>query len=53
MTAPEKIKLTLEMSPQLYASLETLAQKTGDDKADVLRKAIAMHPSSGRSDRER
>ncbi|MEC4891866.1 MAG: hypothetical protein SAL07_10610 [Oscillatoria sp. PMC 1051.18] len=42
MVKQEKIKLTVEMSPQLYATLDTLAEKIGSDKADVLQKAIAL-----------
>lgn len=42
MAVQEKIHLSLELSPQLYATLDTLAQKIGTDKTDVLLKAIAL-----------
>ena len=42
MATQEKIKLIMEMSPQLYATLDTLAQKIDSDKADVLQKAISL-----------
>lgn len=42
MAVHEKIHLSLELSPQLYTTLETLAQKIGTDYSDVLLKAIAL-----------
>ncbi|MBC6476153.1 MAG: hypothetical protein GDA48_27805 [Hormoscilla sp. GM102CHS1] len=42
MATQEKIKLIMEMSPQLYATLDSLAQKIDSDKADVLQKAISL-----------
>ncbi|MGB9182346.1 MAG: ribbon-helix-helix domain-containing protein [Pyrinomonadaceae bacterium] len=38
----EKIRLSLDISPELNALLEQLAAKTGGTKSDVLRKAIAL-----------
>jgi hypothetical protein len=42
MAIEEKIHLSLEISPQLYTSLDTLAKKIGTDQADVLLKAITF-----------
>lgn len=38
----EKIRLSLDISPELNTLLEQLAVKTGGTKSDVLRKAIAL-----------
>lgn len=38
----EKVRLSLDISPELNALLESLAVKTGGTKSDVLRKAIAL-----------
>ena len=38
----EKVRLSLDISPELNALLESLAAKTGGTKSDVLRKAIAL-----------
>jgi predicted transcriptional regulator len=37
-----KIRLSLDISPELNSLLEQLAEKTGGTKSDVLRKAIAL-----------
>jgi predicted transcriptional regulator len=38
----EKVRLSLDISPELNALLESLAATTGGTKSDVLRKAIAL-----------
>jgi predicted transcriptional regulator len=38
----EKVRLSLDISPELNALLESLAVATGGTKSDVLRKAIAL-----------
>lgn len=38
----EKVRLSLDISPELNALLEQLASATGGTKSDVLRKAIAL-----------
>ena len=38
----EKVRLSLDISPELNSLLEELAAKTGGTKSDVLRKAIAL-----------
>lgn len=38
----EKVRLSLDISPELNELLETLATTTGGTKSDVLRKAIAL-----------
>jgi predicted transcriptional regulator len=38
----EKIRLSLDLSPELYRMLEELAEKSGGSKAEVLRRAIAL-----------
>ena len=38
----EKVRLSLDISPELNALLESLATTTGGTKSDVLRKAIAL-----------
>ncbi len=39
---PEKIRLSLDLSPELNTMLEGLADKSGASKAEVLRRAIAL-----------
>ncbi len=41
-TDREKIRLSLDVSPELYALLESLAERTDESKSDVLRKAIVL-----------
>ncbi len=38
----EKVRLSLDISPELNSLLEDIASKTGGTKSDVLRKAIAL-----------
>lgn len=38
----EKVRLSLDISPELNRLLEELAATTGGTKSDVLRKAIAL-----------
>lgn len=38
----EKVRLSLDISPELNALLEQLASTIGGTKSDVLRKAIAL-----------
>jgi hypothetical protein len=38
----EKIRLSLDVSPELYSLLESLADRTDESKSDVLRKAIVL-----------
>jgi predicted transcriptional regulator len=38
----EKVRLSLDISPELNTLLEQLAATTGGTKSDVLRKAIAL-----------
>lgn len=38
----EKVRLSLDISPELNSLLEEIASKTGGTKSDVLRKAIAL-----------
>lgn len=38
----DKVRLSLDVSPELNARLEVLAQATHSTKSDVLRKAIAL-----------
>jgi predicted transcriptional regulator len=38
----EKVRLSLDISPELNALLESLAVTTGGTKSEVLRKAIAL-----------
>ncbi len=40
--AKEKVRLSLDISPELNALLEQLAALTGSTKSEVLRKAIAL-----------
>jgi predicted transcriptional regulator len=37
-----KIRLSLDVSPELNETLDELAQETGTTKSDILRKAIAL-----------
>lgn len=37
-----KVRLSLDVSPELYTLLENLATTTGGTKSEVLRKAIAL-----------
>src|SRR5919199_4904479 len=41
-TDREKIRLSLDVSPELYALLESIAERTDESKSDVLRKAIVL-----------
>ena len=41
-TEKEKVRLSLDISAELNALLERLADTTGGTKSDVLRKAIAL-----------
>ena len=41
-TDKEKVRLSLDISPELNALLEQLAATTDSTKSDVLRKAIAL-----------
>ncbi len=38
----DKIRLTLEVTPEINSVLENLAEGSGSTKSDVLRKAIAL-----------
>jgi len=38
----ERIKLSVEVSPELYETIERLAKKGHESKSDVLRKGIAL-----------
>ena len=38
----EKIRLSLDVSPEVYELLDNLATTTGGTKSDVIRKAIAL-----------
>jgi Arc/MetJ-type ribon-helix-helix transcriptional regulator len=39
---PDKVRITLDLSPDLNRTLEELVAKSGTNKSDVLRKAIAL-----------
>ncbi|WP_080808559.1 hypothetical protein [Halomicronema hongdechloris] len=39
---PERIRLSLDVSPDLYGVLEKTAAKIGGSKSDALRKAIVL-----------
>lgn len=41
-TVKEKVRLSLDISPELNTLLEQLAASTGSTKSEVLRKAIAL-----------
>lgn len=38
----DKIRLTLEVTPEINSVLEGLAEASGSTKSDILRKAIAL-----------
>ena len=38
----ERIKLSVEVSPELYETIDRLAKKGHESKSDVLRKGIAL-----------
>ena len=38
----EKIRLSLDVSPELYHLLESISERTDESKSDVLRKAIVL-----------
>jgi predicted transcriptional regulator len=42
MATSEKIRLTLEVSPELNRRLQGLADTIGETKSDVIRKAIVL-----------
>ena len=42
MTTTERVRLSLAVSPELDNLLQTLADKTGTSKSEVLRKAIVL-----------
>jgi len=42
MPAPGTIRVSLDVSPELFSTLENLSGKTHASKADVLRRAIAL-----------
>lgn len=42
MTAPKKVRLTLELTEDVNEFLDEEAEQTGSTKSDVLRKAIAL-----------
>lgn len=48
----EKIRLSLDVSPELNERLETLAEQTHGTKSDVLRKAIALMDLAVQAKRE-
>jgi hypothetical protein len=39
---PDKVRITLDLSPEMNRTLEEIVVKTGTSKTDVLRKAIAL-----------
>jgi putative heme iron utilization protein len=41
-TAKKKVRLSLDVSPELDAKLDAMAEHLGVTKADVLRRSIAM-----------
>jgi len=41
-TSEETIRLSLDVSPELYETLNSLAAKLHSTKSDVLRKAVAL-----------
>lgn len=51
-TAGEKVRLSLDVSPQLNKVLEDLAKRTGRSKSDVLRQAIALIQVASNAKRE-
>ncbi|MCU0650298.1 MAG: ribbon-helix-helix protein, CopG family [Gemmatimonadaceae bacterium] len=42
MTGRPKVRLTFEVTPELSARLDALAESTGSTRTDVFRKAIAL-----------
>ncbi len=38
----EKVRLSLDVSEQLYKEIEHMAEVTGSTKADILRRALAL-----------
>jgi predicted transcriptional regulator len=42
MSTNNKVRITVDISPALYAKLDELAEKTHTTKSDVLRKAIGL-----------
>jgi len=42
MASTGTIRVSLDVSPELFETLETLSEKTHTSKADVLRRAIAL-----------
>ena len=42
MMSEERIKLSVEVSPELYETIEKLAKRGHETKSDVLRKGIAL-----------
>jgi predicted transcriptional regulator len=41
-TGKEKVRLSLDISPELNALLDQLAEQTGSTKSELLRKAISL-----------
>jgi hypothetical protein len=39
---PEKVRITLDLSPEMNRTLEELVTTSGTSKSDILRKAIAL-----------
>jgi len=48
-TADQTIRLSLDVSPELYDTLTTLASKLHSTKSDVLQKAVALMEVSVRA----
>lgn len=42
VTGRDKIRLSLDVSPELYYLLESISERTDESKSDVLRKAIVL-----------
>ena len=42
MAAPERVRLSLDVTADVNATLERLAEETGNTKSDILRKAIGL-----------
>jgi predicted transcriptional regulator len=38
----EKVKLTLELSPEMYGVLKNLSEETSSSKSEILRKALNL-----------
>ena len=49
---PDKVKLSLFVSPQLNDMLGGLAKESGATKSDVLRKALALYEAATEAKRE-